>query len=80
MKYILVFLFLIPFAFTTNAQLPYQNRSLTPEERANDLLSRLTLEEKVALMQNNSPAIPRLGIKPYEWWNEALHGFWEESI
>lgn len=74
MKYILVFLFLIPFAFTTNAQLPYQNQSLTPEERANDLLSRLTLEEKVALMQNNSPAIPRLGIKPYEWWNEALHG------
>lgn len=74
MKYILVFLFLIPFAFTTNAQLPYQNRSLTPEERANDLLSRLTLEEKVGLMQNNSPAIPRLGIKPYEWWNEALHG------
>ena len=44
------------------------------EQRADDLLQRLTLEEKVALMQNNSPAIPRLGIKPYEWWNEALHG------
>jgi len=43
-------------------------------ERATDLLSRLTLTEKAALMQNNSPAIPRLGIKAYEWWNEALHG------
>ncbi len=54
--------------------LPYQNTSLTPENRAEDLLKRLTLEEKVSLMQNASPAIPRLGIKAYEWWNEALHG------
>ena len=53
---------------------PYQDTKLTAEQRADDLLQRLTLEEKVALMQNNSPAIPRLGIKPYEWWNEALHG------
>lgn len=56
------------------AQLPYQNPDLSPEKRANDLLSRLTLEEKVLLMQNTSPAIPRLGIKAYDWWNEALHG------
>jgi beta-glucosidase len=55
-------------------QYPYQNADLSSEERANDLLSRLTLSEKAALMQNNSPAIPRLGIKAYEWWNEALHG------
>ena len=55
-------------------QLPYQNPSLSPEERAADLLSRLTLEEKAALMQNTSPAIPRLGIKAYDWWSEALHG------
>lgn len=53
---------------------PYKDASLSPEERAADLVSRLTLEEKVALMQNASPAVPRLGIKPYEWWNEALHG------
>lgn len=53
---------------------PYKNTSLSPQERATDLVSRLTLEEKVALMQNASPAVPRLGIKPYEWWNEALHG------
>lgn len=56
------------------AQLPYQNPDLSPEKRANDLLSRLTLDEKVLLMQNTSPAIPRLGIKAYDWWNEALHG------
>lgn len=66
--------------FACNAQAqqpekyPYQDTSLTAEQRADDLLPRLTLEEKVSLMQNNSPAIPRLGIKPYEWWNEALHG------
>lgn len=55
-------------------KLPYQNTSLPPEERAADLVQRLTLEEKVSLMQNNSSAVPRLGIKPYNWWNEALHG------
>ncbi len=54
--------------------LPYQNTDLSPEQRAEDLLQRLTLEEKASLMQNNSLAIPRLGIKPYEWWSEALHG------
>lgn len=53
---------------------PYQNTSLSPEERAEDLVGRLTLAEKVSLMQNASPAIPRLGIKAYDWWNEALHG------
>ena len=53
---------------------PYKNPQLSPEERAADLTSRLTLEEKVALMQNTSPAVERLGIKPYNWWNEALHG------
>ena len=56
------------------SSLPYQDPTLTAGERAADLVSRLTLEEKVALMQNNSPAIERLGIQPYEWWNEALHG------
>lgn len=60
--------------FPVFAQLPYQNPDLSPEKRANDLLGRLTLEEKVLLMQNTSPAIPRLGIKAYDWWNEALHG------
>lgn len=44
------------------------------EERAQDLVSRMTLEEKVGQMMNNAPAIPRLGVPAYEWWNEALHG------
>ena len=53
---------------------PYQDKSLSPEKRAEDLLSRLTLEEKASLCLNQSPAIPRLGIKAYNWWSEALHG------
>ena len=58
----------------SSEQYPYQDIKLSAEQRADDLLQRLTLEEKVSLMQNASPAIPRLGIKPYEWWSEALHG------
>ena len=55
-------------------QLPYQNPKLSSEERAKDLLSRLTLEEKAILMCDISDAIPRLGIKKFNWWSEALHG------
>ena len=54
--------------------LPYQNPNLTAQERARDLCSRLTLEEKAMLMLDESPAIPRLGIKKFFWWSEALHG------
>ena len=61
-------------ATTTYAQLPYQNTSLFAAERADDLLGRLTLEEKVSLMMDTSPAIERLGIPQFQWWNEALHG------
>ncbi|HXE07408.1 MAG TPA: glycoside hydrolase family 3 C-terminal domain-containing protein [Acidobacteriaceae bacterium] len=53
---------------------PYQNPNLPPEQRAADIVSRMTLEEKVLQMQNVAPAIPRLGIPVYNWWNEALHG------
>jgi beta-glucosidase len=55
-------------------KLPYQNPDLSSEARAKDLISRLTLEEKALLMQDQSPAIPRLGIKKFNWWSEALHG------
>ncbi len=54
--------------------LPYQNPNLSAKERAKDLCSRLTLEEKAMLMLDESPAIPRLGIKKFFWWSEALHG------
>ena len=55
-------------------QLPYKNTNLSARERAKDLCSRLTLEEKAMLMLDESPAIPRLGIKKFFWWSEALHG------
>lgn len=55
-------------------QLPYQNTSLPIEQRAEDLLGRLTLEEKTRLMMHGSAAIERLGVPHFEWWNEALHG------
>lgn len=61
-------------AATAYAQLPYQNATLSAAERADDLLGRLTLEEKVSLMMDTSPAIERLGIPQFQWWNEALHG------
>ena len=53
---------------------PYQNPDLSAKERAIDLCSRLTLDEKAQLMLDESPAIPRLGIKKFFWWSEALHG------
>ena len=52
----------------------FQNPSLSFEQRVDDLVSRLTLEEKVSQMLNSSPEIARLGIPAYDWWNETLHG------
>lgn len=57
-----------------SAQPAFTDKSLSPKERAEDLVSRLTLEEKASLMMYDSPEIPRLGIRHYNWWNEALHG------
>jgi beta-glucosidase len=53
---------------------PYKDPSLPIDQRVNDLVSRMTLEEKVSQMMNEAAAIPRLGVPEYEWWNEALHG------
>lgn len=65
----------LAFSATCRAQVPpYRDASLSPHERAVDLLSRLTLEEKASLMLDESPAIPRLGIRKFFWWSEALHG------
>ena len=71
-----LFLFLaVSCGLTATAQpLPYKNPQLTAHERAVDLCGRLTLEEKAKLMLDESPAIPRLGIKKFFWWSEALHG------
>src|SRR5437879_5450243 len=55
-------------------ELPYKDPSLPIEKRVDDLVSRMTLEEKVSQMMNAAPAIKRLDAPEYEWWNEALHG------
>jgi beta-glucosidase len=59
---------------SSSYEYPFRNPSLSVEERASDIVSRLTLEEKVAQMLNKTPGIERLGILPYDWWNECLHG------
>lgn len=75
MKKLLPILFSLGLSLSATAQLlPYCNPELSARERARDLLSRLTLEEKARLMLDESPAIPRLGIKKFFWWSEALHG------
>ncbi|MCD8035435.1 MAG: glycosyl hydrolase, partial [Alistipes sp.] len=52
----------------------YLDTDLPFEKRAEDLVSRMTLEEKVSQMTNDSRAIERLGVPAYNWWNECLHG------
>jgi beta-glucosidase-like glycosyl hydrolase len=56
------------------SNLPYMNPKLSPEERAADLVHRMTLEEKATQLVNQARAIPRLGVPAYDWWSEALHG------
>ena len=56
------------------AHAKFRNPSLPIDERVNDLISRMTLEEKVSQMRDRAAGIPRLGVPAYEWWNEGLHG------
>ena len=77
MKLILTTLLSIAAAMTLNAQTPeypFRDSNLPQEQRIEDLLGRLSLEEKIAMMQNGSKGVERLGIPDYDWWNEALHG------
>jgi beta-glucosidase len=53
---------------------PFQNLDLSFEARARDLVSRMTADEKISQLMNDAPAITRLGVPAYEWWNEGLHG------
>ena len=72
---VLIFVALVVRAGHVLAQQPaYRNTSLPFEQRAADLVSRMTLEEKVSQMKDVAPAIERLGVPAYNWWNEALHG------
>ena len=52
----------------------YKNQNLSFETRAKDLISKMTLDEKISQMVNDAAAIERLGIQEYNWWNECLHG------
>lgn len=60
--------------------LPYQNASLPVDVRVDDLVGRMTLEEKISQMMNDAPPIDRLGIPAYNWWNECLHGVARSGI
>ena len=72
---ILSFLLLLISPLVTEDKTPiYQNTNYSYEERAVDLVSRLTLEEKESLLGNNMAAVPRLGVRQYNVWSEALHG------
>ena len=64
-RMLLLLLAFIVAAFTLNQ---------TPEDRARKLIAKMTLEEKAALMRHDDGGVERLGIRPYNWWNEALHG------
>ena len=74
MKKFIIIASLLCAAMSAFAQPAYLDTSRSPKERAEDLVSRLTLQEKVPLLMFESPAVERLGIRKYNWWNEALHG------
>jgi beta-glucosidase len=78
MKKYIIFIFLIAWgAINLQAQdmpLPFQNPALSLEDRLDDLISRMTLEEKISQLMYDAPAIKRLGVPAYNWWNECLHG------
>ena len=67
-------------ASAQSTKLPFQDASLTVDQRVEDLLGRLTLEEKTMLMMNSSARINRLGIPQFDWWSEALHGVGRNGI
>ncbi|PTT19095.1 glucan 1,4-alpha-glucosidase, partial [Flavobacterium sp. HMWF030] len=63
-------------ALNTFAQENYifKNPNLPIEQRVDDLVSRMTVDEKISQLMDSSPAIERLGVPEYNWWNESLHG------
>jgi beta-glucosidase len=73
-KYIILALCLFVQHICFAQQYPFQDTTLDIETRVDDLIGRLTIDEKLSLLEHQNPAIPRLGLKPYSWWNEALHG------
>ncbi len=79
--FVLIFFYLSHFiSFIHAQQFPFQDTSLPVKQRVEDLIGRLTLDEKTAFLEHHNPAVERLGIKPYSWWNEALHGIARNGI
>ena len=62
------------------ANAPFRNPALPIDQRVKDLVSRMTLEEKVSQMVHTAAAVPRLGIPEYNWWSEGLHGVGREGF
>lgn len=86
LKFLLLFVGIIVTHFmhgqnqSSSYKYAFQNPGLSLDERVEDLINRLTLEEKASQMVHNSPAIERLGIPQYNWWNEALHGVGRSGV
>ncbi len=74
---LLIFVFASP---SKGQNYPFNNSNLNIEERVQDLISRLTLDEKIAQMMNSTPALKRLNIPEYDYWNEALHGVGRSGV
>src|SRR5262245_52371871 len=74
MKRVLFVLALSSTAVAWSAEPAFRDAGRSFEERTADLISRMTLEEKIAHLGNATPGIPRLGVPAYDWWNESLHG------
>ena len=67
-------IFICAFSTAQTFKYPFQNPKLPVEQRIENLLGLLTVDEKIGMMMDNSKAVPRLDIPGYGWWNEALHG------
>jgi len=74
MKKLFISIIGLVFVFCATAQQDFRNPNLSIDERAQLLLNKLSLEEKLGMMEHHNPAVERLGIPAYSWWNEALHG------
>ena len=73
-------LMICPAIAQESSSYPYLNPKLTPEERAADLVHRMTLEEKASQLVNQARSVPRLNIPSYDWWSEALHGVISDGV
>lgn len=72
--YVVFFINLMTISTFAQQDLSFKNPNLPIEQRVNDLVSKMTVDEKISQLMDSSPAIDRLGIPEYNWWNESLHG------